>query len=50
MAPVYRGKPQAEKMFYMYAQSYFKTEQYYLAANQFETFVGLEIYTIINGS
>jgi outer membrane protein assembly factor BamD len=39
MAPVYRGKPQAEKMFYMYAQSYFKTEQYYLAANQFETFV-----------
>lgn len=39
MAPVYRGKPQAEKLFYMFAQSYYKTEQYYLAANQFETFV-----------
>jgi outer membrane protein assembly factor BamD len=39
MAPVYRGKPQAEKLFYMYAQSYYKTEQYYLAANQFESFV-----------
>lgn len=39
LAPTYRGKPQAEKIFYMYAQSYFKTEQYYLAANQFESFV-----------
>ena len=39
MAPTYRGKPQAEKIFYMYAQSYYKTEQYYLAANQFESFV-----------
>jgi outer membrane protein assembly factor BamD len=39
MAPIYRGKPQAEKIFYMYAQSYYKTEQYYLAANQFESFV-----------
>jgi outer membrane protein assembly factor BamD len=39
MAPVYRGKPQAEKLFYMYAQSYYKTQQYYLAANQFESFV-----------
>lgn len=39
MAPIYRGKPQAEKMFYMFAQCYYKTEQYYLAANQFETFV-----------
>lgn len=39
MAPVYRGKPQAEKLFYMYAQSYYRTEQFYLAANQFESFV-----------
>jgi outer membrane protein assembly factor BamD len=39
MAPVYKGKPQAEKLFYMFAQSYYKTEQYYLAANQFESFV-----------
>jgi outer membrane protein assembly factor BamD len=34
----YRGKPQAEKMFYMYAQSYFKTKQYYLSGYQFENF------------
>jgi len=38
IAPAYRGKPQAEKMFYMYAQSYFKTKQYYLAGYQFESF------------
>jgi len=34
-----RGKPQAEKLFYMFAQSYYKTEQYYLAAYQFDAFV-----------
>lgn len=39
MAPNYKGKPQAEKMFYMFAQSYYKTEQYYLAGYQFESFV-----------
>lgn len=33
-----RGKPQAEKLFYMFAQSYYKTKQYYLAAYQFESF------------
>ncbi|UOK42083.1 MULTISPECIES: outer membrane protein assembly factor BamD [Flavobacterium] len=33
-----RGKPQAEKLFYMFAQSYYKTEQYYLAGYQFESF------------
>ncbi len=38
MAPSYRGKPQAEKMFYMFAQSYYKTEQYYLSGYQFESF------------
>jgi len=38
MAPSYRGKPQAEKMFYMFAQSYYKTNQYYLAGYQFESF------------
>jgi outer membrane protein assembly factor BamD len=26
----YRGKPQAEKLFYMFSQAYYKTEQYYL--------------------
>ncbi|WP_026718703.1 outer membrane protein assembly factor BamD [Flavobacterium antarcticum] len=39
IAPSYRGRPQAEKMFYMYAQSYFKTKQYYSAGYQFESFV-----------
>lgn len=39
LAPTYRGKPQAEKLFYMFAQSYYKTNQYYLAAYQFESFV-----------
>lgn len=34
-----RGKPQAEKLFYMFAQSYYKTEQYHLAAYQFDAFV-----------
>ncbi|NUY82262.1 outer membrane protein assembly factor BamD [Flavobacterium sp. MAH-1] len=38
MAPNYKGKPQAEKMFYMFAMSYYKTEQYYLSGYQFETF------------
>lgn len=38
IAPAYRGKPQAEKMFYMYAQAYYKTKQFYLAGYQFESF------------
>lgn len=33
-----RGKPQAEKLFYMFSQSYYKTKQYYLAGYQFESF------------
>ncbi|WP_367753363.1 outer membrane protein assembly factor BamD [Flavobacterium sp. WC2421] len=39
IAPAYRGKPQAEKLFYMFAQSYYKTGQFYLAGYQFESFV-----------
>ncbi len=39
IAPSYRGRPQAEKMFYLYSQSYFKTKQYYSSAYQFESFV-----------
>lgn len=39
IAPAYRGKPQAEKLFYMFSMSYYKTKQYYLAAYQFESFV-----------
>jgi len=38
MAPTFRGKPQAEKMFYEYSQSLYKTKQYYLAGYQFESF------------
>ncbi|MGL2993774.1 outer membrane protein assembly factor BamD [Flavobacterium sp. TSSA_36] len=38
IAPAYRGKPQAEKMFYMYSQAYYKTKQYVLAGYQFESF------------
>ena len=38
IAPAYKGKPSAEKMFYMYSQSLYKTEQYYLAGYQFESF------------
>lgn len=38
IAPSYRGKPQAEKLFYMYAQSYYKTKQYYSSGYQFENF------------
>jgi len=39
IASAYRGKPQAEKLFYMFAQSYYKTKQYYLSGYQFESFV-----------
>ncbi len=38
IGPGYKGKPQGEKMFYMFAQSYYKTKQYYLAGYQFENF------------
>jgi outer membrane protein assembly factor BamD len=41
LAPAYKGKPQGEKMFYLYSQSLYKTEQYYLSAYQFESFVAL---------
>jgi len=36
--PSYRGKPQGEKLFYMYAQSLYKTKQYYLAGYQYDSF------------
>ncbi len=38
IAPAYKGKPSAEKMFYMYSQSLYRTKQYYLAGYQFESF------------
>lgn len=34
----YRGKPQAEKLFYMFAMSYYNTKQYYLAGYEMEKF------------
>ncbi|WP_445451988.1 outer membrane protein assembly factor BamD [Flavobacterium sp. 25HG05S-40] len=39
IAPTSKGKPSAEKMFYMYAQSLYKTDQFYLSGYQFESFV-----------
>ncbi|MCZ8331831.1 MAG: outer membrane protein assembly factor BamD [Flavobacterium sp.] len=39
IAPAYKGKPSAEKMFYMYSQSLYLTKQYYSAGYQFESFV-----------
>jgi outer membrane protein assembly factor BamD len=38
IAPSYRGKPQAEKLFYMYSQSLYKSKQFYSAGYQFESF------------
>lgn len=41
IAPAYRGKPEAEDLFYMFAQSYYKTKQFYLSGYQFESFASL---------
>ena len=38
VVPVYRGKPQAEKLMFMYANTYYNLEDYYLAGYQFERF------------
>lgn len=38
IVPVYRGKPQAEKLMYMYANTFYNLEDYYLAGYQFERF------------
>ena len=37
--PSYRGKPQAQRVIFFFADSYLQTEDYYLAAYQFESFV-----------
>ena len=39
IVPEYRGKPQAQKLMYMYADTYYELEEYYLAGYQFERFV-----------
>ncbi len=38
IVPSYRGKPQAEKLMYMHAMSFYKTKDYYLSGYQFERF------------
>lgn len=38
IAPSYKGKPSGEKLFYMYAMSYYKNKQYFTAGYQFESF------------
>jgi outer membrane protein assembly factor BamD len=39
LVPVYRGKPQAERLVYFFADSYLQTSNYYLASYQFESFI-----------
>lgn len=39
IVPEYRGKPQAEKLMYMYADTFYQEEDYYLSAFQFDRFV-----------
>jgi outer membrane protein assembly factor BamD len=39
IAPAYRGKPQAEKLFYMYGKSLYAIKEYHSAGFQFESFV-----------
>tara|TARA_B100001109_G_scaffold204685_1_gene171705 strand:- start:132 stop:938 length:807 start_codon:yes stop_codon:yes gene_type:complete len=39
LVPIYRGKPQAERLVYFFADSYFQTKNYYLASYQFESFI-----------
>ncbi|NJB35870.1 outer membrane protein assembly factor BamD [Croceivirga sp. JEA036] len=39
IAPKYIGKPQGERVMFFFANSYFKTKQYYLAGYQFERFI-----------
>ena len=37
--PKYRGKPQAQRIIFFFADSYFQMESYYLAAYQYENFI-----------
>ena len=39
ITPTYRGKPQAQRIIYFYANSYFQIRDYNLSAYQFESFV-----------
>ncbi|WP_223033246.1 outer membrane protein assembly factor BamD [Hanstruepera marina] len=40
IVPSYRGKPQAEKLMYLYSKTFYEMEEWYLASYQFERFVG----------
>lgn len=37
--PRYRGRPQAQRIVFFFAESYFQTKSYYLAAYQYENFI-----------
>ncbi|WP_299173846.1 outer membrane protein assembly factor BamD [uncultured Allomuricauda sp.] len=39
IAPRYVGKPQGERVMFFFANTYFKTEDYYLSGYQFERFI-----------
>lgn len=38
IVPKYRGKPQAEKLMFMHANSFYETKDYYISGYQFENF------------
>mgnify|MGYP000162104655 CR=1 FL=1 len=38
IVPNYRGKPQAEKLMYLYSSSFYKMKDYYVSGYQFERF------------
>ncbi|WP_103071463.1 outer membrane protein assembly factor BamD [Aquimarina sediminis] len=38
IVPLYRGKPQAERIMYYYADTYYQLEDYYLSGYQFERY------------
>ena len=38
IVPNYRGKPQAEKLMYLYSNSFYQMKDYYVAGYQFERF------------
>ena len=40
IVPNYRGKPQGEKLMYMHAMCFYKTEKYFISGYRFEQFVG----------
>lgn len=39
IVPLYRGKPQAERIMYYYADTYYQLEDFYLSGYQFERYV-----------